>query len=501
MSKNIGIWLRVSTEMQVETDSLEHHEQRARAYAESKGWNVLEVYNLSGVSGKTVMSHPTTLKMLEDIKSQKISALIFSKLARLARNTRELLDIADVFREHDAGLISLEESIDTTTPGGRLFFTMLAATTQFEREEIASRVQASVITRANLGKSLGGQAPFGYCWKEKKLVPDEKEAVIRKLMYELFDKHKRKAKVARLLNDMGYRTRGGAKFSDTSVDRLLRDTTAKGIHRRNFSKTRGKGLQWDLKDPSEWIFNEIEPIISEQLWDRCNNYLDQQRAKLSKAKSKTPKHLFSGILICHCGSKMYPYNSKSTYTCKSCKNKIPMLVIEEIFKEQLDSFVGSPDEIHKAVDQAREYLLDKKNQIQIMKSEVSNSKTQMDKVYNLYIDDKISADGFKEKYSPLEERVKSLEASIAEHEKDISESQLSKISAEGILNEGKNLSESWEKLDRESKRLLVENITEYITISENSINISFTYAPLLKQGKKSTQHHGLQAAINKNRAG
>jgi len=494
--KDVGIWLRVSTEMQVETDSLEHHKERAKAYAKSKGWNIVEIYNLSGVSGKTIMTHPTTLRMLDDVRSGRISALIFSKLARLARNTRELLDIADVFQENDAGLVSLEESIDTTSAAGRLFFTLLAATTQFEREEIASRVQASVSTRANLGKPLGGQSPFGYVWKDKKLVPDPQEAPIRKLMYELFDKHKRKTQVARILNDKGYRTRGGNNFSETSVDRLLRDTTAKGIHRRNYARTRGKGLHWDLKDPSEWVFNEIEPIVSEKLWDSCNNYLDKQRAKLSKARGRAPKHLFSGVLKCHCGSKMYPYNSHSAYSCKKCKNKMPMLVLEEIFKEQLDNFVGSSEEIASALEQAQNYVNDKASELDVIQTEITKCKAQMDKVYNLYIDDKISANGFKEKYSPLEEQVKALKNSIEELENDLQFLEISDTQIEKIVSKGKSVAESWSSLSQENKRQVIESITEKIIVSENSIDISFTYAPLLKQGKKATHQQGLQAATS-----
>lgn len=473
--KSVGIWIRVSTEDQVKGESPEHHEKRARYYAESKEWHVRAVYRLEAVSGKSVMQHPETERMLKDVRSGHITGLIFSKLARLARNTRELLEFADIFRATGADLISLHESIDTSTPPGRFFYTVIAAMAEWEREEIAERVAASVPIRAKLGKPLGGAAPFGYRWENRQLIPDEKEAPVRKRIYELFIEHRRKKTVARLLNQEGYRTRKGEKFSDTTVERLLRDPTAKGARRANYTRTLGENKKWVLKPEKDWVWIPVAPVVSEELWARCNAILDER--KNGRRPAKKAVHLFTGVAYCECGQKMYVPSNMPKYVCYKCRNKIPTADLEGVFQEQLKSFFFSPKEISRYLEEANHQVKEKQGLLETSLRDASETRKAMDKVMKLYLADQISKEGFGQEYRPLEVRLKQLEERIPQLQGEIDFLKIQYLSSDDVLHEAQDLYGRWQRLETDEKRKVIENITERIIVGKNDVTIDLCYLP------------------------
>lgn len=491
--KRVGIWIRVSTDMQVETESPQHHEQRGRYYAEAKNWRVVEIYHLEAQSGKSVMRHPEAQRMIADIRRGHISGLIFSKLARLSRSTIELLEFTEIFKACDADMISLGDSIDTSTPAGRMFYTFQAAQAQWEREEISERVKASVPIRAKLGKPLGGAAPFGYQWKNRELVPDPEEAPVRKLMYELFLTHQRKMTVASLLNKAGHRTRNGSKFTDVTVGRLLQDPTAKGIRRANYTRNTGQNKAWKLKPREEWIEIPIEPIIDAGIWEQVNAILSQ-RQRGTRKPARRAVQLFAGLAFCHCGGKMKVPSNNAKYICPSCHNKIATVDLEEIFHLQLKDFFFSPQEIVSYLKSADETIRTKEELLETLKKEQSKIQAEMRKIYQLYMDDKISADGFGHTYRPLENQLKEINEQLPDLQSDVDFLKIQYLSNDDTIAEFQSLYERWKTLSNEDKRIIVEHSVERISVGEGEINIELGYLPSSSELMASYQRHNTDSS-------
>ncbi len=488
LSKNVGIWIRVSTEDQAKGESPEHHEDRARSYAKSRGWEVKEVYDLAGQSGKAVMQHPEAKRMMKDIERGHITGLVFSKLARLSRNRRELEDFADFFNQHNADLISLSEAIDTSTAGGRMFFHLLGVFAQWEREEITERVNASVLTRAKLGKSINGSSPYGYRWQDRKLVLQPEEAAIRRKAYELFLQCRRKGQVAQQLNVAGYRTRGGSIWHDTSILRLLDESSAKGVYLFNTQRQTGN-WRTEPKPESEWGKVECEPIVSEALWNQVNQIIEEQ-LKSWKKPGKPTVHLFSGLAHCSCGNKMYVAANNPKYFCRKCCNKIPIVDLEGIVRDELKGFFGQPERIATHLKAANENLADKTALLEAHQRELQKVREEMKQTHRLFVEGHITGQGFGDFYKPAEVRLNQLVSELPKLEAEVDFLKVNKLSAADVLHEASSLHERWPSMPTPDKRKIVEALVEKIVIGDGEIDITFSHMPTSEELCKSQQGLG-----------
>jgi site-specific DNA recombinase len=489
LNKPVGIWIRVSTEDQAQGDSPEHHEERARSYAKSRGWQVKEVYDLAGQSGKSVMQHSEAKRMMKDIERGHVTGLVFSKLARLSRNRRELEDFSDFFNKHEADLISLSEAIDTSTAGGRMFFHLLGVFAQWEREEITERVNASVLTRAKLGKSINGSAPYGYEWKDRKLVIKPEEALVRRQAYELFLQHRRKGVVATLLNAKGYRTRNGNIWRDTSILRILDESSAKGVYLFNTKRQTGN-WKFESKPENEWGKVECAPIVSEDLWNQVNQIIEEQ-LKSWKKPGKTPVYLFSGLAHCSCGAKMYVRAGSPKYVCRKCCNKIPITDLENIVKGELKQFFGQRDRVSQHLKEADRNLSDKTAALEAHRREIQKVRDEMARTHRLYLDGGITTQGFGEFYKPAEERLNQLRAELPRLEADVDLLKVNKLSTDDVVHESATLHERWPSMASDDRRKVVEALIEKVVIGDGEIDITYSSLPTSEELCKSQHRLGL----------
>jgi site-specific DNA recombinase len=161
-AKRITIgYCRVSTDEQAEHGvSLAAQEERLRAYAFAHDHALDEVIVDAGVSAKT-MKRPGAQRILAGICSGEIGAVVMLKLDRLTRSVRDLAEILELSKKHDVALVSVSESLDTSTAAGTLVVHMMGVVAQWERAVIAERTAFALAHKRRNGQ-VYGRTPFGY---------------------------------------------------------------------------------------------------------------------------------------------------------------------------------------------------------------------------------------------------------------------------------------------------------------------------------------------------
>lgn len=154
------IYTRVSTDEQAANGvSLDAQLASCRAYATARGWTVAEEVVDAGHSAKN-LKRPGVAKVMDLLSKRAVAGVVVWRLDRLLRRVRDLVAILDVTGE-TGGLVSVTESLDTTTPMGRFVVHLLASIAQLERETVGQRVKAAMDHARTQGRWLGRAVPAG----------------------------------------------------------------------------------------------------------------------------------------------------------------------------------------------------------------------------------------------------------------------------------------------------------------------------------------------------
>lgn len=150
--RRAALYMRVSTKGHGQTT--ETQALALRDYAGHRGFVIVEEYRDEGISGSKD-SRPALDRLMKDARARKFDVVIVARFDRFARSVSHLLRALEEFSHLGVDFVSLSESIDTSTPMGKMIFTVLGAVAELERNLIKERVHMGISRARKEGKSLG----------------------------------------------------------------------------------------------------------------------------------------------------------------------------------------------------------------------------------------------------------------------------------------------------------------------------------------------------------
>jgi site-specific DNA recombinase len=363
---------RVSTVRQaLEGTSAEDQRQRIVNYCKQHDFVLHEFYADEGISGKNMEHRPAIQKLIADAKDGKFSAVLFTKIDRIGRNLREVLDFYHLINEeYHLELISIDQpEINTKGSIGKALLQLIGTFAEFERTMIRERMSGGRLIKWKRGESVVGAMPYGYAWNGKAAVPHgEQAAVVRQIFSLYLDQHLTTKQIAIQLSEEGTPTpskaivaasttrakakgtardpkrwKGSSKWNNTTVGEILKREAYSGatmtfnrFKRETRFSPRTKRpyvmVTAEEKPSDQWIEVSFPPLIGVDRWEAAQRRLDNQRHRPKKKHKGYEEHFMAdNVLYCgECGGRMHKRLKQEKngrvryyYTCfwKRCDQK------------------------------------------------------------------------------------------------------------------------------------------------------------------------------------
>lgn len=306
----VAIYVRVSTDMQADKDSLPMQRKDLSSYCEVVlNTSDYVIFEDAGYSGKN-MVRPAFQQMMTAVRKGEFSHILVWKIDRISRN---LLDFAQMYAELKklgVTFVSKNEQFDTSSAMGEAMLKIILIFAELERNMTSERVTATMISRAKNGQWNGGRVPFGYDYSpaDRLFSLNQEESGLVHYMFDSYQSCHSLTSLARDLNDHGYRTRNGNLWTATSISLILNNPFYSGDYLYNVNRdSRSK-----LKDKSEWVLirNHHPAIVSREqqiaVTDHLTYNIRLKERKLRSGYETSRTHVFGGLLYCStCGKMMY----------------------------------------------------------------------------------------------------------------------------------------------------------------------------------------------------
>ena len=258
-----ALYIRVSTTKQAEEGySLDAQAKELGAYCEANGWHVGEghIYIDAGLSGKST-ERPQFQAMMAAAKAGQVQRIVSTKLDRIARNLKDLLQTVEELKACGCALVIKKEQFDTSTAQGVFVLQMLGAVGELERSMIAERVQSGRVENAAQGGFNGAPEAYGYTYSNGVFAVNPSEAHWVREIFTMFLAGHSLTAIAKALNAAGAPTKRGGQWFPMTVRQTLTNGVYAGI------------AQWDGVE----VEGAQPAIISKEVYEQAHKRLQALR--------------------------------------------------------------------------------------------------------------------------------------------------------------------------------------------------------------------------------
>jgi len=301
-----AIYCRVSTTMQEEEgSSLATQEERCRAYAAERGWQVVAVYRETH-TGSELWERPQLTALREMVRSGAVDVMLAYALDRLSRKQTHISIVAEDCERAGAQLAFVTEDFEKSAVGTFLR-SAKAFAAELEREKIAERTQRGMLARVKGGKLRpGGRPLYGYVWRDETKSAysvDEKRAAVVRRIYDMIATGTTLRHVAAYLDSSAIPTANGAPhWSHCVIRGMVKHPGYAGVavgNRVSLRKVSGK-WQYHERPASEHIplpTGTIPPIVTTEVWEAAQAQLARNTAEATRNNHDPQAFLLRGGFV------------------------------------------------------------------------------------------------------------------------------------------------------------------------------------------------------------
>lgn len=473
---NVGIYVRLSQEDMREGESLSIENQKKMLtdyVSQQAGWNLVGIYEDDGYSG-TNFDRPGVRQLLDDAKSGKINLILCKDLSRFGRNYIEVGQYIDyIFPSFNIRFIALSDNVDTLDRNSTAMDLMpiMNLFNEWHAANTSKKVRSVLAQNAKEGKYIASFAAYGYLkGDDEKHTPviDEPAAKVVRRIFELRATGITPTQIAKILNAEGvpipsdYRAQRLGKpnpykntfhyWSHVAVRNILGNPIYIGhLAQQKFATVSFKNHKSVRRGKDEWVIaeNTHEPIISQELWDKCQEV--DRCASHGKIMKKGIVLPLNSMMFCpDCGAKMklnghakkrdgsvnYFYVCGTYSRCGASTCTTHYISQKQIEKIVLVDILAKARYVIENEDEARQEFLrrketegtkhldDARQQLAKCQSRLADLKVMTQKVYQDKLLGKVPEDlcletlgQFRAEEAELTEKVKSLTATLEQDSK------------------------------------------------------------------------------------